>query len=77
MIFQTATEGLSNHDITSYLVSGLAVIVGGFASVIFSWLRTDIRNLAEAIQTLSKEFHEHRDYFAKVEGRLQGQGVLK
>jgi hypothetical protein len=76
MIFQTATEGLSNHDITSYLVSGLAVIVGGFASVIFSWLRTDIRNLAEAIKELRQEFHEHRDYFAKIEGQLQGKGVI-
>ena len=75
-VASVAGEGLSNHELTIYLISGLATLVGGLACVMLSWLRTDIRNIAKAILSLK---NEHSDLTRKVEhleGRLEGKGLI-
>ena len=68
---------MSDHELTTLLVSGLATIVGGLACIVFGWLRTDIRNLAEAISSLRQELYEHREAFAVLHGTLAGKGFIK
>jgi len=68
---------MSDHELTTLLVSGLATIVSGLACIIFSWLRSDIRNLAESVTSLREEFHEHCEAFAILHGTLEGKGILK
>jgi len=67
---------MSDHELTTLLVSGLATIVSGLACVIFSWLRFDIRNLAEAISSLRQELYAHREAFAVLHGTLSGKGLI-
>jgi hypothetical protein len=78
---------MSTHELTIYLVSGLAITVSGLASVLLSWLRTDIRNLAETVASTRQEINGQVEQFRKetrelrqaidhFTGVLEGKGII-
>lgn len=78
---------MTNHELTVYLVCGLATCVSGLASVLLSWLRTDIRNLAETITSVRQEINEQgnkvreettelRQAIDHLTGILEGKGII-
>jgi hypothetical protein len=67
---------MTSHDLTLYLVSGLGVVSGFCASTLLMWLRSDIRNLAEAIRSLRKEHDDTKKYLSELHGYLKGKGLL-
>jgi outer membrane murein-binding lipoprotein Lpp len=67
---------MDTHELTLELVVGLATCVGGCASLILGWLRTDIRNLAAKVETLRQEFGTLKGTVETTNGILKGKGIL-
>jgi hypothetical protein len=67
---------VNSHELTVYLVGGLAVTVSGLASVLLSWLRTDIRNLAEAVAQIRQETAILRQSIDHLTGVMEGKGII-
>jgi len=71
-----AASGLSTHELTVYLVCGLATCVSGLACLIFSWLRDDIRNLAASVLSLKNSHEDLRIAVERNNGILKGKGII-
>jgi hypothetical protein len=69
-------EELSNAHLLLGAVCGLATVVSSLACLLFSWLRNDIRSLAEKIETNGIDVQGLRADFEKLEGKLQGKGLV-
>jgi hypothetical protein len=78
---------MNSHELTVYLVCGLATCVSGLASVLLSWLRTDIRNLASALTSARQEINGQGEQFRQetselrqaidhLTGVLEGKGII-
>ena len=67
---------MTAHELTTLLVSGLAITLSGVASLLFSWLRDDIRKLAASVASLRQEFSDAKEEQSEIHGILKGKGIL-
>lgn len=67
---------MNSHELTIYLVGGLAITVSGLVSVLLSWVRTDIRNLAEAVAQERQETAILRQSTDHLTGIMRGKGII-
>lgn len=72
MIAEASTD---SHTLT-IVFSGLAGIASVGASLLFSWLRSDIRNLAEKIETDAKARSVKESEWTRIIGVLEGKGII-
>lgn len=68
---------MSDHELTTLLVGGLATALSGLACLLLTWLRDDLRNLAEKILSLQKEHEDFRATTEREFGVLKGKGILE
>lgn len=64
-----------SHALT-IVFSGLAGIASVGASFLFSWLRSDIRNLAKKIEEDAKARAVKEGEWTRIIGVLEGKGII-
>jgi hypothetical protein len=67
------TEG---HEIFLFILTSLAALIGGAATLILSWLRSDIKDLSEKISSLRDCLDDLKTNYEHTHGILAGKGIL-
>lgn len=67
---------MTDHELTVFLISALATIVSGCASLLFSWIRADIRTLAEKVTSLKTAHSCLCIEVGRTNAILESKGIL-